>query len=332
MASEKAFSSPVVALLSEMTVEHPADYVPLIVSIFGTVVGEKDHKKAAFGLLYHNSTVTRHLRLAKTIIKGKNVTCNVPELLGVLEAMQSAIEWGEGRIVVRSRKRYLVDGIAKYCNRPARDRRIIRPHENLWVSMEDMSEILAISAIHIDSWMADAYICRSRDEAEQALTCARSRMSLPELLPAAIFIRIVDEEGSILTDRVALEELDGASTPELKRKVQQRNPQSVSVTDFVTESGKYGLSSREDRLSKRAARKSPDREIGLVRAAPCPETPPKHDTASNLHVSDDETRYLSPIGSAQLSPPRTPIVKIETPSQPLFVIEVAEDTPPMQLV
>ena len=73
--------------------------------------------------------------------------------------------------------------------------------------MEDMSDILSISAIHIDRWTSHAYICRSRDEAEQALTCARSQMSQVEILPAAIFIRIVDEERSIITDRIALEEL-----------------------------------------------------------------------------------------------------------------------------
>ena len=84
-----------------------------------------------------------------------------------------AISWREGGITVCSRKKYLVDGILKYCNIPDRDRRITRPHAKLWVDMEDMSEECRIDVIHIDRWSADAFICRSSDEAEQALTCAQ---------------------------------------------------------------------------------------------------------------------------------------------------------------
>ena len=92
---EAGFEKFVGDMLSESTIVRPPGYSTLVVSIFGTVVGDKDKKKAAYGILYHNRTVTRPCRLGKTIVKGENVTCNVPELLVVVEAMDAAIGWGE---------------------------------------------------------------------------------------------------------------------------------------------------------------------------------------------------------------------------------------------
>ena len=98
-----------------------SEYSSLVASLFGTCKGERGKKKAAYGILYSKATVHRSARIAKTIIKVVEITANILELLATIEALESAIGWGEGQLAICSRKKYLTDGIKKYCQIPARD-------------------------------------------------------------------------------------------------------------------------------------------------------------------------------------------------------------------
>ena len=319
-AVEPGFEKFVAEMLSESTIVRPSGYSTLVVSIFGSVVGENDKKKAAYGILYHNRTVTRPCRLGKTIVKGQNVTCNVPELLAVVEAMEAAIGWGEGAITIRSRKRYVVDGIIKYANKPSRDRRIQRSHENIWVQIEDMSEECEIAGIHIEKWTADAFICRSRDEADQGLVCARNRMSQAEALPAAILVRIVNDEGGVITERANLSQIvlqsmqPGNEGEAENNRVNTRNPTAkIAAAATTKQTGK-----------ERVKRKSRIRSVTQLRfAQPGQSKFPRSHSVGKKHTetplpssSDDETRYISPIR------PAAPEYRGES----IVIIQESEDT------
>ena len=328
---EPGFEKFVGDMLSESTILSTG-YSTLVASIFGTVVGEHDLKKAAYGILYHNRTVTRPSRLGKTIVKGENVTCNVPELLAVVEAMEAAIGWGEGAITIRSRKKYVVDGITKYANKPSRDRRVQRSHENIWVHIEDMSEICEIAAIHIEKWTADAFILRSRDEADQGLVCARSRMSQTEALPAAILVRIVDDEGKVLTERANLSQILIQSMPQNTEKAPQTHRVNTRSPKSTTPKPAAAKLPGKERVKRKTRSRSVAQTAQSRTKIPRSHSAGKGYIETPLPSSSDEeeTRYISPIRPAawdKVIYPGEPIVIVPTNLRKLKCTGNSPDSP-----